>query len=366
MKINKTLALALHRAMWTDMQTELGNNPTPNQRSEFKAAWILKYFPNENVVHNCFLCEYAFTGDSHSCCACPIRWPGGQCASPNFSYAKAPISDILALPEKGKWSTGLEAMAIYAAHDETVAVRTYYGYREELLSRASGLPGSVAIEDHVKAIQEKAVAEKAADVIDDFLYRCEKYPDTPINEQLKKRLCAIQEKAVDDYFAKMPLAKAMTTDIDDAFSQYAKEQKAPIFHALAGASGLSAGNESVKAHISAIRDMAKQNGRMERSTEIFKELAKASGLPEGKWCISDHIKAIQERAKEQMEPYVKSSTLLLDTLNKYKDCLSDESDLDRNRPVDDHIREIVKNSMEAGAAEERDRIQEKIYEVLLS
>lgn len=57
---------------------------------------------------------------------------------------------------------------------------------------------------------------------------------------------------------------------------------------------------------------------------------------------------------------------LADTLNKYKDALSKQSDLDRNRPVDDHIREIVKNSMEAGAAEERDRIQEKIYEVLLS
>ena len=200
MKLNKTLAVALHRAMWTDMQTELGDNPTPNQRMEFKAKWVRDYFPNEYIMHNCFLCEYAFKGDTHSCSACPIRWPEGHCTGYDFSYCMAPISDILALPEKGKKCTDLpDDCKKYVAHDETAAVRAYYTYKEE-----------------------------------------------------------------------------------------------------------------------------------------------------------------------QMDPYVKSSTLLRDTLNKYKDYLSDESGLDRNRPVGDHIHEIVKNSMEAGAADERDRIQEKIYEVLLS
>lgn len=328
MKLNKTLAVALHRAMWTDMQTELGDNPSPNQRVCFKAAWIKEHFPDEYVMHNCFLCEYAFKGEAHSCCACPIVWPEGCCSGSDFLYSTAPISDILALPEKDKKCADLpDECKKYVANDEVETVRAYYKYREELLSKASGIPGPLAIENHVKAIQEKAVEE---------------------------------------YFEKTPGAKLAFMDVDEAFKQYAKEQTEPIFQALAEASGLSAGNESVKAHISKIRSKVKSGGRKEALEDIFNGLSVFSGLSADNWSVTDHIKMIQDKAKEQMEPYVKSSTLLVDTLNKYKDYLSDESGLDRNRPVADHIHEIVKNSMEAGAAEERDRIQEKIYEVLLS
>lgn len=302
MKLNRTLAVALHRAMWTDMQTELGDNPSPEHRAKFKLAWIKEHFPNECIMHNCFLCEYAFKGDNPSCSACPIRWPGGHCGGSNFSYRTAPISDILALPEKGECRANMpDDCKKYVANDKKAAATAYYRYREEMLSRASGLPGSVAIEDHIKAIQEKAIAEKAADVIDDFLYRCEKYPDTPVNAQLKKRLCAIQEKAVrqsklseiygdtkmelakasgrpaadsvtahikaiqekavEEYFDKTPGAKLASMDVDNAFKQYAKEQKAPIFKELAAASGLSECYESVSAHIYEIKRRAKQDGR---------------------------------------------------------------------------------------------------------
>ena len=328
MKLSKTLAVALHRAMWTDMQTELGDNPTPNQRACFKATWINKYFPNENVVHNCFLCEYAFTGDNHSCSACPIRWPKGHCTGYNFSYCTAPISDILALPEKGECRANMpDDCKKYVAYDETAAVRAYYTYREEQLSKASGVPGFESIEDHVKAIQEKAVEE---------------------------------------YFEKTPGAKLASMDVDQAFKQYADEQKAPIFHALAEASGLSDGNEAVKAHIYEISRKAKNSGRREQAEDIYTALSLYSGVSADNWTVYDHVRAIQMKAQEQVkteEPYRKASTLLLDTLNKYKDYLSDESGLDRNRPVGDHIKEIY-DAFSDGRLYERERIMDKIGEML--
>ena len=321
MKISEEMAVRLHRMMWSDMQRELGDNPTHKERAQFKFAWIHKHFPDESIANDCWLCEYAASvterepGSSY-CQYCPISWPNRHCNTMDFSYTKNPISEILAVPAKSD----------KIMYEKAVAY-SYYKYREDLLSKASGIPASSAIDDHVKAIQEKAVEE---------------------------------------YFDKTPGAKLATMDVDNAFKQYADEQKAPIFHALAEASGLSTGNESVKEHISLIRDTAKQNGRAERSSEVFREMAKTSGLSAGKWCISDHVKAIQEKAQEPMQTLRKTSMQLADKLDRYKDTLAKESGLDRNRPIDDHIREIVKNSMEFGAAEERDRIQEKIYEVLLS
>lgn len=320
MKMSEEMAVRLHRMMWSDMQKELGDNPSVKERAQFKFAWIHEHFPSESIANDCWLCEYASSvvkpGDSESYCKyCPISWPNCHCNTSGFSYAKEPISEILALPTRNK-----------KLNDEKV-VYSYYKYREDLLSKASGRPASTAIDEHIKAIQEKAVEE---------------------------------------YFEKKPAAKLATMDVDQAFKQYADEQKAPIIRALAEASGLSSGNESISSHISLIRDTAKQNGRIEKCKEVFDELSESSGLSKGNWCLNDHIKAIQEKAQEPMESLKTVNTRLVDKVNSYKDALSKESNLDRNRPIDDHIRKIVKKSMEAGAAEERDRIQEKIYEVLLS
>ena len=326
MKMSEEMAVRLHRMMWSDMQRELGDNPEGEDRIEYKMKWVKKHFPGEIIDNNCWLCEFTHTPYSGApqCKNCPIKWPHDLCTDKFMHYQSAPISKILALPARNK-----DLVAEYVANDEKVVVDSYYKYREDLLSKASGIPATLAIEDHVKAIQEKAVEE---------------------------------------YFAKTPGAKLATMDVDDAFRQHADEQKAPIFRALAEASGLSAGNESVSAHISLIRDTAKQNGRMEKCKEIFDELSESSGLSKGNWCLNDHIKAIQKKASNEktVEILRKTSMQLADKLDRYKYALSKESNLDRNRPVDDHIREIVKNSMEAGAAEERDRIQEKVYEVILS
>lgn len=359
MKLSEEMAVRLHRMMWSDMQRELGDCPSGNDRLKFKHEWVKRNFPGESIDNDCWLCEYASSKASRSDCDsyckyCPISWPDRHCNTLDFSYAKDPISEILALPARNE--------KIMAKDDAAETVRSYYQYREDLLSKASGLPASLAIEEHVKAIQKKA-REEGYETAKEYLAECSGLSqDKLVFDHIK----AIQEKAVEDYFKKTPGAKLATMDVDEAFKQYADEQKAPIFHALAEASGLSAGNESVKAHISEIRSVAKNLGRKERIEEIFKQLSVYSGISENDWAVYDHVKAIQVKAKEQMKPYRNSSMLLVDTLNKYKDKLSEQSDLDRNRPVDDHIREIVKNSMEAGAAEERDRIQEKIYEVLLS
>ena len=49
--------LCLHKWMWTDMQKELGNNPGPKERMEFKFDWCYKH--RVLIKHNCFLCEHA-------------------------------------------------------------------------------------------------------------------------------------------------------------------------------------------------------------------------------------------------------------------------------------------------------------------
>lgn len=277
MKLSEEMAVRLHRMMWSDMQKELGDCPSGKERAQFKFAWIHKHFPSESIANDCWLCEYASSvvkpGDHEAYCKyCPISWPFLHCNTLDFSYAKAPISEILALPAKNEKLTGLEKN--YLANDkETIAI-AYYQYREELLSKASGRPASTAIDDHVKAIQEKAYNSCMDNVIGPIAEASGLIEGYDIFSHIK----VIQEKAVEEYFKQTPGAKLATMDVDRAFKQYADEQKASIFRALAEASGLS----------------------------------------------------------------------------------------DRNRSVDDHIREIVKNSKEIGATEERDRIQEKIYEVLLS
>ena len=318
MKMSEEMAVRLHRMMWSEMQRELGDNPSGGDRIDYKREWVKRNFPGEPIANDCWLCEYALSkacriGGDPYCKYCPISWPNCHCNTLDFSYATAPISDILALPAKNE-KINADAVAF-----------SYYKYREDLLSKASGRPTSTSIDDHVKAIQEKAVEE---------------------------------------YFDKTPGAKLATMDVDQAFKQYADEQKAPIFRALAEASGLSSGNESVKAHISEIRSNTRSKGRAEMATEIFETLYAYSGVSKNNWSVGAHVDAIREKAKEQMEPLRKTSMHLADKLNSYKDKLSEQSGLDRNRPVDDHICEIVTKSMEAGATEERDRIMDKIKEVL--
>lgn len=104
--------LDLHRRMWTDMKKELGDNPSGAARYEFKKKWCIEHV-GRVVFHACFLCEY---NDEQKvrCNECLIDWepiayeeglPYYDCMDEyrNCSgtiYEVAPISEILALPEK--------------------------------------------------------------------------------------------------------------------------------------------------------------------------------------------------------------------------------------------------------------------------
>lgn len=106
------------------MQEKLGDNPTPEERQNFKCDWCYNWKKENNYVRhvksNCFLCEY--TGST--CTKCPIDWSKAEdiynsyagtfttdCtdfyiksdddyASPYYKFA--PISKILAIPERSE------------------------------------------------------------------------------------------------------------------------------------------------------------------------------------------------------------------------------------------------------------------------
>ena len=98
MKLTREEALKLHREMWTDMKTELGDNPSKEFRLKFKEDWCFRHFPDKKICSNCFLCEY-IDERKYDCDICPIVWPNETCYC-NSYYYYAPISEILALPER--------------------------------------------------------------------------------------------------------------------------------------------------------------------------------------------------------------------------------------------------------------------------
>lgn len=101
--LTKEKALELHRQMWTDMRSDLGNNPTGGERVDYKIDWCKTHFPDESIENSCFLCEYN-KNKGKFCSSCPVKWPieikGYNYCTDNDYYYKAPISEILALPER--------------------------------------------------------------------------------------------------------------------------------------------------------------------------------------------------------------------------------------------------------------------------
>ena len=126
MKLTREEALEYHIQMWTDMLAKLGedgvgeydcdcaygNNKLIYARNMFKMEWCQKHFPNEDILEDCFLCEYAWqmqqaTGTNNRCCHCPIKWHPTEvffaCEADDKKavvWSKSPISEILALPER--------------------------------------------------------------------------------------------------------------------------------------------------------------------------------------------------------------------------------------------------------------------------
>lgn len=103
MKLTREEALKYHRQMWSDMQKELGDNPSPYDRGQFKVKWCDKHFPNIGIDCHCFLCEYV-NYINEDCDCCPIEWDydydNDCCEGEGVNYLHSPISEILALPER--------------------------------------------------------------------------------------------------------------------------------------------------------------------------------------------------------------------------------------------------------------------------
>lgn len=111
-KLTKEEAIKLFRQLWTDMQTELGDNPVHTERRVYKSTWCNKHFPVESIMCSCPLCEYAYQRHvaagykSDTCRFCPIDWPASDvrgvpdCQGHQMHYLLSHISEILALPER--------------------------------------------------------------------------------------------------------------------------------------------------------------------------------------------------------------------------------------------------------------------------
>ena len=152
MNLSKEMALILHRMMWSDMQKELGDNPSGDARNKFKTDWIQRMFPDEYISNHCFLCEYAGTD---GCSKCPIDWGNVQvskwlahCAGDNTNYLTSPISEILALPEK---DTERDYKS-YVATDEGPSPDVMI---MKELGQASGLPSWAPVNEHIEAIRSR-------------------------------------------------------------------------------------------------------------------------------------------------------------------------------------------------------------------
>ncbi len=106
MDLTREEALGLFREMWSDMQEELGDCPSFDEREEYKKDWCRKH-GYYNVPFNCFLCAYGNNEDDDDGCDCPINWnfdgqniSGNSCIDGTVDYTYSPISEILALPER--------------------------------------------------------------------------------------------------------------------------------------------------------------------------------------------------------------------------------------------------------------------------
>ena len=120
-QLTREEALRLHRDMWYKMLIKHGDDAGVEKRVEFKEEYCEKYLESigaeedENINTNCFLCEYTAQMDAFDCLTdCPIDWSKlctehddmkcGSCVGHYNGasiYLYAPISEILALPERG-------------------------------------------------------------------------------------------------------------------------------------------------------------------------------------------------------------------------------------------------------------------------
>lgn len=117
MDITREEAVRLFHKQWSDMQKDLGDIPTADDRLKYKRRWCALY--KRFALNSCFLCKYVqqemtrqgIVSSLLYCSLCPIAWPtgNGTCCSKRLVdgtfikddyYLAASISQILSLPER--------------------------------------------------------------------------------------------------------------------------------------------------------------------------------------------------------------------------------------------------------------------------
>lgn len=107
MKLTREEAIKLHKLMWMEMQEALGDDPSEEDREDFKQRWC---FDHGFEIHNsCFLCEYVLQISPLviDCRKCPFDWKCDDdskyrcdCEEGKVTWCDSPISEILALEER--------------------------------------------------------------------------------------------------------------------------------------------------------------------------------------------------------------------------------------------------------------------------
>lgn len=322
MNLSKEMALILHRMMWSDMQKELGDNPSRDARNKFKTDWIQRMFPDEYISNHCFLCEYAGTA---GCSKCPIDWGNervspwlAKCTGDNTDYLTSPISEILALPEKGK-----EGAKNRVEIDLEAFADNSYIMVKNTLADSSGLPKEAPTACHIQAIEQNAIYE---------------------------------------YIKNNPAKAVKAIDVDEAFEQYAKEQTASILEALADRSFLDP-DCSVTMHLDEIERLA-ANMREQEVTEKFKKkLSAFSKLPKTAGTI-EHIIAIKKKAVTNLEEddLVRKAADLgedaeRDRITKW---LSVYSGLPAAKEVHEHVSAIIDNNYDKGRKDLLEEMRKRV------
>lgn len=111
--LTKEQAIAEHRKMWNWIADRLEEHHPGYDIYMYKMKYIKENFPDNNIRHNCFCCQYAaqeMDYDGNFCINCPLVW-GTEADTDEFFCEQGncdiPVEDLFLFDsdeEYGLWS----------------------------------------------------------------------------------------------------------------------------------------------------------------------------------------------------------------------------------------------------------------------
>lgn len=100
--LTKEQAIAEHRKMWNWIADRLEEHHPGYDVCMYKEKYMEENFPNNNIMHNCFCCQYAVQENDYNyftnfCINCPLVW-GTEANTDEFFCEKGNCE------EYGLWS----------------------------------------------------------------------------------------------------------------------------------------------------------------------------------------------------------------------------------------------------------------------